>query len=224
MDIYTKVLIAVGILCILLLSTIWSGGVNYIDMIILIIVIAGIIYYNTTTQVTSTTNMAYVMSDIDGELYLVRDLPDKQNSANALAKLKKNMIILADYLNMNKDNFPDYKAYIEQLNSKIRQSIVIENGEDDIYTSYSVNKGEQLVFCIRSRRTRDKIHDINLMMYVVLHEMAHVGCPSIGHTEEFKRIFAFFTEQAIKIGLYEKIDFERNPKEYCGMTINESII
>lgn len=100
----------------------------------------------------------------------------------------------------------------------------MENGEDSVYTSYSVNKGEQIVFCLRSRKNKDSIHDLNLMMYVVIHEMAHVGCPSIGHTDEFRMIFAFFTQQAIKLGLYKKIDFNNNPMEYCGMTVSESII
>ena len=65
---------------------------------------------------------------------------------------------------------------------------------------------------------------MNLVMYVVLHEMAHIACPEYGHTQLFKQIFAFFAETAIKINLYEKINFNENPSEYCGLTVTDSII
>ena len=96
--------------------------------------------------------------------------------------------------------------------------------KNTVYTSYSINKGEQIVFCLRSKMIRNKLHDFNLIMYVVLHEMAHVGCPEIGHTELFKKIFALFASEAVKMGLYEKIEFRNNNKEYCGMQITDSII
>ena len=68
------------------------------------------------------------------------------------------------------------------------------------------------------------MHDLNLVMYVALHEIAHVGCPVFGHGPLFKRIFAFFTIIAIKQGLYQRIDFRRYPTEYCGLIISDSIV
>lgn len=61
-------------------------------------------------------------------------------------------------------------------------------------------------------------------MYVALHEMAHIACPSYGHGEEFKKIFAFLTEQAMKNGIYTHIPFDKQPTEYCGLTISETIV
>lgn len=222
MDVYTSTLILFAILFILCLCLFWNKVSSYFDIIIIILLILAVGYYLFSEG--TNHDVVYVKSDIDGELYLVRDLPDKQYSANALSKIKKNMLTLNSYLVEHKNEFPNYVKCIDLLNSRIKNSVLIENGEDNVYTSYSVNKGEQLVFCLRSKRVANKLHDMNLMMYVVLHEMAHVGCTSIGHTDEFKRIFAFYTQQAIKIGLYEKIDFPNDPREYCGMTITESII
>ena len=62
------------------------------------------------------------------------------------------------------------------------------------------------------------------MMYVALHELAHVGCHEIGHTELFKDIFAFYTREAIKLGIYKYEDYDSNPVEYCGMVLSSSII
>jgi len=81
-----------------------------------------------------------------------------------------------------------------------------------------------LVFCLRSKNNKMKLHDINLMMYVVLHEISHIACPEYGHTDLFKKIFSFLTNVAINIGIYKRIDFKINPSEYCGLTITNSIV
>ncbi len=167
-----------------------------------------------------------VESDIDEKAYLVRDLEDKKLSANLLAKININMNKLNTYLYENKKNYPKYIPYIEQLNEKLKQTKIQESTDNGIYTSYSVNKGEQIIFCLRSRKdgSTGKLHDLNLLMYVVIHEMGHVACPEFGHTDLFKDIFAFLATEAVKIGIYTKIDFKQDNKEYCGLTITDSII
>lgn len=187
--------------------------------IILVIIIIIILYFS-----FSDHNMIYLKSDIDGESYLVRDLPDKYTAVNLLGKIRKNMNLLSNKLSENKSSHKKYINYIEQLNNGLKNSIISESAENTIYTSYSINKGEQIVFCLRSKLINNKMHDFNLIMYVVLHEMAHVACPEVGHTELFKEIFAFLTQEAIKEGLYTKIDFRNNNQEYCGMQITDSII
>ena len=86
-----------------------------------------------------------------------------------------------------------------------------------------MNKGEELVFCLRSKEDKH-FHDINLIMYVMVHELAHIACPEYGHTPLFNKIFTFLLKICIKIKLYKKIDFDTNPTEYCGMTVTSSII
>lgn len=170
-------------------------------------------------------NVQMVKSDINSKSYLVRDMPDKQNAANMLAKIDMNMKKLSDYLYKNKKKFPKHIKHIEQLNTKLKKSKIQESTDNGLYTSYSVNKGEQLVFCLRSRENNsDKLHDLNLLMYVVLHEMSHVACPEFGHTDLFKDIFEFIAQQAVEIGIYKKIDFNNDNREYCGLTITDSII
>jgi len=60
------------------------------------------------------------------------------------------------------------------------------------------------------------------MMFVVLHEMAHVCSISIGHTEEFWSNFKWILEESINIGIYKKQNFKLQNVEYCGMTITDS--
>ena len=178
-------------------------------------------------------NMTYVKSFVDNEYYLVRNRPDKQNAANLLATLKKNIATLVDtlYGNMKVSTDPEYeknKPYIIRLKERTKNMIITESSENSIYTSYCINKGEEIVFCIRSkaltRALSSNIHDVNLLMYVALHEISHIACPEMNHTPLFKQIFKFICEEAIKQNLYTKIDFKYSPREYCGMTISESII
>lgn len=166
----------------------------------------------------------YVKSNIDEQFYLVRDLPDKQMVANSIAYIKLQIQKLIEH--MLKNSPKEYIPHIENLNKKFNSVIISENIYDFYYTSYSVNKGEQLVFCMRSRKNNenDKQHNINLMMYVVLHEISHIACPEFGHTKLFKDIFKHITESAIEIGIYTPIDFKNVPTEYCGMMITDSIV
>jgi predicted metal-dependent hydrolase len=192
------------------------------SVIIILLLISVIIYIR-----FSYNDVVYVKSNIDDNYYLVRDLPDKQRSADLLSNIKKKIFILVDHLvkNKNKKEYIKYKKYINQLEERIQNVVITETSKNSSYTSYSINKGEQIIFCLRSRtKEEDSIHDINLLMYVVLHEIAHVACPEYGHGALFKRIFAFITLEAIKIKLYTKIDFNNKNEEYCGLTITDSII
>ena len=189
-------------------------------IILILMIIISTIYFKYQRH-----DVIYVKSDLDSEYYLVRNVVDKQYASNMLAKIKKNIMMITDYLVLNcETKYMDSKPYIMQLHEKIRNAIFVESTEDSIYTSYSVNKGEQIVFCVRSKRLPSKIHDFNLMMYVVLHEISHVACPEYGHTLLFKKIFAFITNVAISLKMYNKINFRDNPEEYCGLMINDSIV
>jgi hypothetical protein len=168
--------------------------------------------------------MTYIQSDIDGAYYLVRDVNDKQHASNMLARIKQNIVKITKYVRDNRDKYPDMKQYIDQLDKRIKNAIIQENSKNSKYTSYSVNKGEQIVFCMRTSSDSGELHDINLLMYVVLHEMAHVGCPETGHTTLFVKIFKFLCQQAIDLKLYTKIHFNKNPAKYCGMEISDSVI
>ena len=194
-------------------------NLSYLILIILIIIVLIILFVKFGNK-----DMVYVKSDIDGEQYLVRDTHDKQQAANFLARIKENIMFITKNLYENKDKYKENEQYITQLKNKITNCIIVESSENSVYTSYSVNKGEQLVFCLRSRNNVGKLHDVNLLMYVVLHEISHIMCPEYGHTALFKKIFAFVTTEAIKLKLYNKIDFANVPTEYCGLTITDSII
>lgn len=191
-------------------------GKTLIVLSIIILTLLLIYYWWTTTQ------SVYVISQIDNKPYLVRNLSDKQQTADILAQIRRNIKNLVKYMKTHPSE--KFHSHINNLVQKIDHVLMTENISDFMYTSYSVNKGEQLVFCLRSRKNKDEIHDLNLMMYVVLHEISHIACPEYGHGELFKGIFKYITETSVQIGIYKPIDFKHNNKEYCGVQITDSII
>ena len=150
-------------------------------------------------------------------------MQDKSKAANTLGVIKNNMNKLINYLQNNQNNFPKNIEYIKDLFKRTRKIYIMETPKDEKFTSYTINKGEKIVFCLRSKIIHE-IHDINTIMYVVIHEMAHVACPEYGHTKLFKEIFKFLLVQANKIGIYNIVDYRINPADYCGMTINEYLL
>jgi hypothetical protein len=182
-------------------------------------------------------DMTYIRSDFDNELYMVRNRKDKKKAANLLARIKHNIHGITKYMyeklqnpkTNNLERYKEFSPYILQLHEKIKNVVVKESASNSVYTSYTVNKGEQIIFCIRSKVLTKTIesndlHDINLLMYVALHEISHVACPEYNHTPLFKKIFKFICEEGIEMGIYQKIDFNTNPEEYCGMNITDTVI
>uniref|UniRef100_A0A6C0HUY6 WLM domain-containing protein n=1 Tax=viral metagenome TaxID=1070528 RepID=A0A6C0HUY6_9ZZZZ len=170
-------------------------------------------------------NSSLVKFEVDGNAVLVRDTPDKNESAKLLSELINKMYALKKFVVENIDNYPEYKDYINQFNENFNKNRtkIYETSLNSEYTSYSINKGEELVFCLRSKST-GKLHDINLLMYVAVHELAHTACPETGHTPLFNKIFKFLLEIAIDTKVYYYEDYASNPIEYCGMKLYTNIL
>ena len=168
-------------------------------------------------------DLIYIKSDIDNLEYLVENTDNKYKAVNLLSRIKQNIDIIVNYLIENIQLYKKYKKYINQLKRNIKNVDISENTHNSSYTSYSVNKGEEILFCLKSKKYLKKLHSLNLLMYVTLHELAHVACPEEGHTELFENIFKFFIQVAIKLKLYNKINFKNNNIEYCGIIIKNHI-
>lgn len=162
----------------------------------------------------------------NGQQVLVNDDENKEESANLLAEIIERIYRLRNHLKNNIKLYPNCKDCIRLLckNLNENRTQIYENSNSSEYTSYSVNKGEEIVFCLKSRKNPGQLHDINLMMYVAIHELAHIGCHEIGHTRLFKEIFAFYLEVAIELNIYRLVNYETDPVEYCGMILTSSII
>jgi hypothetical protein len=161
-----------------------------------------------------------VKSNIDGQTYKVRDMPDKQAAADLMAKTRLKMKKLKLYV---EDKFPD-KPQVKQLakNFDADAHRLGESTPDDEFTSFSVNKGESVQFCLRQREgSNESLVDENVIMFVAIHEMGHIITPTVGHGPDFWNNFAWLLEQAETLGVYSPQNFAMHPVAYCGMKITD---
>ena len=164
--------------------------------------------------------MSLTQSLVDKEYYLVRNLPDKQEACDRLARVRAKILILRTFLEQTYKDKPFVQQILEKFDcSSARFS---ESTPDAQYTSYSVNKGEKIFMCLRQRNDKEELVNENIILFVALHEMSHVGTASIGHTPEFWNHFAWVLEQAERLKIYEYTDFAAHPVEYCGVHITDS--
>jgi len=189
--------------------------INIEGIIIIIVTIIGAYYiYN----YYANYGLISVKSNIDNNDYIVQIKDDSLEAANLIARIREKLIILMEHL---KKSYGKEDKRVKLLIKNFRSDRLKEGVSTPGYTSYSVNKGEQIILCLRNN---DKLVDINTLFFVVLHEFAHLATESIGHTEEFWDNFRWILEESINIGLYIKQEFKIKNVEYCGMTITSSPI
>ena len=190
---------------------------SFWDILVLIIVVIFVFFYLKKFY----GEVEYVKSTVDNRIYLVRKLKTKQRAANLLAELNADAMKLINHLVAK---FPDNED-VKRLYENYSPESISEGSPDSGYTSYSVNKGEKIVLCLRQKDDENTFVDKNVMMYIFTHECAHVGLThEIGHTDKFWSFFRFILTEAVAIGVYEKVDFAKNPVKYCGITITSSVI
>jgi hypothetical protein len=154
---------------------------------------------------------------------MVMNVPDKQDAADLLGLIKNNITTFSDHIKTNKSSYEKrFQPFIDSLCTKSKNITLTENSPGGKYTSYTVNKGDEISLCLR---TKDgSMHDQNIVMYVTIHELAHVACPEQDHTDLFKDIFVFFLKIAVDTKIYRYTNYQDNPFEYCGMTISENLL
>lgn len=160
----------------------------------------------------------------DGLEYLVRPSKVQKEVAASLSKLHGNMTRIIAELNIRQKNgsLPDHMLVPTQnLNKKYSHKAIREGIEEQEYTSFSLDKKE-IHFCVKSRDGTNLIYDDNLLLYVGLHECAHMGSPSEGHNQQFKDIFSYLLQVGRDIGVYTPVDFQNSPVNYCGLILNKS--
>lgn len=181
-------------------------------IIVLIVLIAGLFIYQ------GRTDLQYIISTFDGKGYFVREKNDSLDAANLLAQVSQNLSQLCNSL---KKKYPTNEG-VDRLIKKFDPTTILETEKGSKHTSYSVNKGEKIVLCLRSRDDTEKLADLNTLMFVALHELSHIMTISVGHQEEFWKNFKFLLKEAIGIRIYKYVDYNNKPQKYCGIDITDT--
>ena len=202
-------------------------------MILFILCVVCVVYFM-WRMYNGYAEVVYVESDVDGRRYMIRRGTSKSSvylkqSANALAEVNARIEKLIKHVQEQYKDDPYKNYFIKKLAQNYNASILSEAAVDERYTTFTVDK-QDIHICLRTRDVSEKLYDIDLLMYVVLHELAHLcnydksGNPIHGHGSEFVYIFKFLVVESIKLELYRHKDYSKNPQEYCGIMINTSVL
>jgi hypothetical protein len=163
----------------------------------------------------------YVTSTVDGKKYKVRDMPDKQEAANLMARIRGKLVKLCDSLEKKYPDKPQVKQMVRNFRSD--PSRFMEATPDEEHTSSTINKGESIHMCLRERDgVNESLVDDNVMLFVAIHELAHVCTESVGHGPDFWNNFGWLLKEAEALGIYKYTDFSAHPVSYCGVYITDS--
>lgn len=191
-----------------------NHGILFYAVITLIAVYCLYVYYE-----MDTFNLKCVISDVDGNRYCVRDRKDLSETADLLAHVTKKCKALVEYVDKK------YKKENEAVNRLVENfnpKSICETLPTSELTAYSENKGEKIAFCLTKSKKTQKLIDLNTLTFVAIHELSHLMTKSVGHKLDFWENFKFLLENAKEANIYIPVDYKKEPKEFCGMTITDN--
>lgn len=171
------------------------------------------------------------ISSVDGQNYRVHEsYVGSQDAANKLARLNGRVVELLRYLRAKYvrgpagDENPARRDAVTRMLARYNQDNLAENSPQDPSgdTAYSVNKGAIVAICLRDRTTPDKLHDIELLTFVTIHEMTHIAIDITDHPPEFWRTFRFLLEAAEEAKIFISPRYADKPVNYCGKLVDFS--
>lgn len=119
------------------------------------------------------------------------------------SKLKEIKNVFEDFF--SQENY--WTSPLDMLNDRdVMKEIKIYRGEK----SYTINK-KKVYLCLKDEK--GEYYTDNMLIFVFAHEIAHVLCDEIGHTEKFHIIFEELIAKLTDSGFYNpSIPID---KEYC---------
>lgn len=191
--------------------------------LVLIVVFMFLVYYNT----------AYKQSFIGNDRIKYKVLAGKKDKSEAivmLSNLNKDTMKLMEYMKNKYEYLPDTDKKKEAINLIIRNynpDLLTEN--HPVFTigdkTYTENM-KKISICLRHKD--GTFYDYNTLLFVFLHEIAHVGTHhkylerGDPHTEMFWRVFKFLLVNANEIKLIKPIDYKENGIIYCGTHVKHN--
>ena len=189
---------------------------NILTYVVLVIVIIGCLYVYFENN---DFDLKCIVSSVDGNKYCVRERAKLKEASNLLANVSKKCKDLVAYM----DEHHGSKENVQRLVKGFDQTVIKETLPTSKFTAYSENKGGKIAFCLnKKKQNNENLIDEHTLMFVAIHELAHVMTLSIGHKTEFWDNFKFLLENAKDAGIHQPVDYSEKPQEYCGMTISDS--
>ena len=152
-------------------------------------------------------------------IWYQKEYPRSGEAADKLIQLFDKVNGFLTELYSKYPNDPDVNRLINRMKKGIK---IQESENEDGTSSYTINKGEILSFCLRHKDNQQKFHNDNTMWFVICHELAHVMSVSEGHNDEFIKNFRFLLIESAEFGIYTPVDYSANNIKYCGVLVTNN--
>jgi len=190
-----------------------SSLISFVVCVFLLVIITVIyagrelfIQYKTAKSNNNTYGVQEIFNNTDVALEL-------------MAKLHTNMDKFVKDLQKKYPNDEKIKRLVFGFN---RVKIEEAPDEDDS-TSYTINKGDLMALCLREKKPSNPLHDYNTLLFVIIHEMAHIMSISEGHNSEFIENFRYLLKEATTMGYYIPVNYKESLIEYCGLKFTNNL-
>ena len=193
------------------------------DITIIIFIVTVVMFVSVTLLSTNDNKgLCNVTSSIDGRSYKVRELSDKSIAADYLAKVRVKLVTFTDKLTRD---FPN-DIRVKRLKKLFTPCTLFENNpSNNGFTTFTHNKCDKMGICLRSQNKPYLFVKINTLMFVLIHELAHIMSVKNDpkhKTEEFWNNFRFVLSNAESYGLWIYRDYSKYPETYCGRPITNN--
>ena len=170
-------------------------------------------------------NSMGVISRVDGEVYrVVGSYEEHQRAADYLAMLNAKHIKFLRYLKNKYENAdPNLKTTktVNNLLYNYNSEVIYENDpKTSKDTAYTLDKGKALYVCLRKRGNETEFHKPDIVEFILLHELSHMGSTTWGHQDEFWEVFKFILHEAKLSGMYEIVNYKNAHRDYCGLHVD----
>jgi len=192
---------------------------NEISKFIVFLVL--LVFFILVTLIIAERNelfIEYRNSKLNNKKYGIQEEFNKSDEAvELLARLHNHM---TDFVtDLQKQNSKDERV-MRLVKGFTRANI--EEAPNDDGSSYTINKGDLVALCLRHKESDHQFHDYNTLLFVIIHEMAHIASISEGHNSEFITNFKWLLTEAKSLGYYEPVNYQKSPMTYCGVKVTNN--
>lgn len=185
------------------------------SIIILVLLISYKIYLE-----SEYIHLKCIISTVDGNKYCVRDRNNIKEASDLLARTVNKLNKLIEILKNSKYKEQNNVKYLIKNYNPRKIYEILPTSQ---YTAYSENKGRKIAFCLnKEKNNNNNLIDDNTLMFVALHELAHLSTRTVGHDDFFWKNFKFLIKVASENNLYTVVDYKLQNTNYCGMQITNN--
>jgi len=193
-----------------------------IQLLYIYILITIILCYFLINISIENFNLVMVESQLNSNEYRVQNRFDKKIAADKMAEINKTIRTIQKVLQHSHGDDERVIRMNKRLNKTKLQETINKQNE----SSYTINKGEIMSFCLRNKdhekRETDEFHEKNILVFVLIHELAHVMSVKEGHGTEFMDNFRFILRESVKNNIYYPVDYSKMPINYCGVDVTHN--